>query len=405
MLFDRIVVFFETQRTILVLDNFETPWENLETRSEIESMLARLAAIKTLTLLVTMRGSERPIGTAWTRPFVSPLAPLNKDAARLTFVTISDVSNDDPSLEMLLEALDNLPLAITLMANLAQSETPQVLLRRWDSEYTTMLSCGSDSQRSLETSIKISLNGPRMKHPDAANLLRILALLPQGSKNLEDIAPNIPNIYKAATVLKQVGLAYTDDVGSLCVLAPVRTFIVQNYPPDSASWASVYRYFENLAKSSSDIERGMDGKAIVECLSPLTSNMQAVFEYSLDIDGADIPRVVRAIIDLTDLFKSTGLGSLTSLIKAAKKAESIGNKGLLADCIRSQAEIHYSRSAPALATAQFDKALNLYRELGDEHLSSQGRCILMLAMLDGQTGNYREAIVKIEYTVELHVNI
>lgn len=403
MLYDRIILFFEAQRTILVLDNFETPWETLETRSEIESMLARLASIKTLTLLVTMRGSERPIGTAWTRPFVPPLSPLDKDAARLTFVRISDTSNDDPNLEMLLRALDNLPLAITLMANLAQSETPQVLLKRWQLENTTMLSYGPDHNRCLETSIKISLDGPRMhRNPDANNLLRILALLPQGSKNLDDIAPDNPNIHKAATVLKQVGLAYIDGVGSLCVLAPVRTFIVQNYPPDPASWASVQRYFENLAKLSSEIERGMDGKAIVECLSPQTSNLQAVFEYSLDIDDTDIPRVIRAIIDLTHLFKSTGLGSLTSLRKAAKKAESIGNKALLADCTRSQAEIHYSRSAPALAASQFERALNIYGELGDEHLSSQGRCTMMLAMLESQAGNYREAVAKIEHAIELH---
>jgi len=47
MLFERIILFFETQRTILVLDNFESPWETLETRSQIEAMLARLAAINT----------------------------------------------------------------------------------------------------------------------------------------------------------------------------------------------------------------------------------------------------------------------------------------------------------------------------------------------------------------------
>ena len=403
MLFERIILFFEAQRTILVLDNFESPWETPETRSQVETMLARLAAINTLTLLVTMRGSERPIGTAWTQPFVPPLAPLDKDAARLTFVRISDASSDDPNLEKLLKALDNLPLAITLMANLAQTETPQVLLKRWYSENTSMLSQGPSHRHCLERSINISLDGPRMRqNPDANNLLRLLALLPQGSMNLEDIAPGIPNVHKAAMVLKQVGLAHIDGVGSLRVLAPVRTFIVQNYPPEPASWISVQHYFEDLAKLSFEIERGMDGKAIVERLSPQTSNMQAVFEHSLDIDSTDIPRVIRATIDLTNLFKYTGLGSLTTLVKAAKKAESISNKALLADCIRSQAEIHYSRSAPSLATTQFQKALELYRDLGDTHLSAQGRCMMMLGLIESQAGNSRDAVAKTEMAIELH---
>lgn len=405
-LFDRIILFFESQRTALVLDNFETSWETAETRPEIESMLSRLAAIKTLTLLVTMRGSERPIGTAWTRPFVPPLMPLDLADARLTFVAISGGPEDDPYLEKLLNALDNLPLAITLMANLAQSETPEVLLKRWHSENTAMLTRGPKVEHrllSLEISIAISLDGPRMRqNPEANFLLRILALLPQGSKDLEDIAPDIPNVHKAATVLKQVGLAHVDGLGSLRVLAPVRHFIVKNYPPDPGNWKAVQKHFETLARMSSEIERGMDGQAIVERLSPQTSNMQAVFERSLDIDGVDFPRVIRAAIDLTDLFKYTGLGSLTALIKSSQKAEAIGDMALLADCIRSQAEIHYSRSSRELATAGFEKALRLYKEMDGEHLSAQGRCTMMLGMVESQAGNYKEAIVYIEHAIELH---
>jgi tetratricopeptide (TPR) repeat protein len=366
-------------------------------------MLSRFAAIKTLTLLVTMRGSERPVGTAWTRPFILPLTPLDSDAAHQTFVTISDAPKDDPHIEELLKVLDNLPLAITLMANLAQSETPEVLLRRWYLEHTAMLTRGPDHHSSLEVSISISLDGPRMRqNPHASHVLRLLALLPHGSKDLEAIAPNIHNVHNAAAVLKQVGLAHVDGIGSLRVLAPVRRFIIQNYPPDPASWKPVQTYYENMARLSSKIERGMDGKSIIERLSSETSNMQAVFEYSLDIDGADYRRVIRAVIDLTGLFKYTGLGSLTSLEKSAKKAESIGDTALLADCIRSQAEIHYSRSSREQAAMGFQKALSFYKELGNEHLSEQGRCTMMLGMLESQAGNYEEAITKIESAIELH---
>lgn len=402
-LFERVIFSFEARRTILVLDNFETPWETVSTRIAIETLLSRLTAIKTLTLLVTMRGSERPAGIAWTRPFVLPLTPLDTNAARLTFVTISDTPKDDPHLEKLLKALDNLPLAITLMANLAQSETPEVLLRRWYLENTAMLTRGPDHCSSLEISITISLDGPRMRqNPDANRLLRLLALLPQGSKDLEEIAPNIQNVHKAATVLKQVGLAHIDGVGSLRVLAPIRRFIIQNYPPDCDSWKPVQTYYENLARLSSEIERGLDGKSIIERLSSQTSNMQAVFEYSLDIPGTNLCRVICAVIDLTDLFKYTGLGSLTTLEKSAAKADAMDEKALLADCIRSQAEIHYSRWSRELATAGFERARCLYKELGDQHLSEQGRCTMMLGMVEGQAANFEEAIAHIEHAIELY---
>jgi tetratricopeptide (TPR) repeat protein len=403
-LFERIILFFETQKTVLLLDNFETPWETIETREEIERMLSRLAAIKTLTLLVTMRGCERPFGTAWTRPVIAPLTPLDLVASRLTFIDISDTSKDDPNLEELLKALDNLPLAITLMARQAQSQPPGVLLERWYSQNTAMLTVGPRHRlSSLEISIKISLDGPRMRNnPYATRLLRILALLPQGSKDLKEIAPGIPNVHSAAAVLEQVGLAHVDGIGSLRVLAPVRRFIVQNYPPDADSWQPVQRHFEALATMSSKIERGMEGQAIVDRLSSQTSNMQAVFERSLDTDGADYRRVIRAAINLTDLFKYTGLGSLTTVIKSSAKAEAIGDKALLADCIRSEAEIHYSRSSQELATAGFEKALRLYRGLDGEYFSEQGRCTMMLGMVESQAGNYADAIANIECAIELH---
>lgn len=369
----------------------------------MERLLARLAEIRTLSLLITMRGSERPLETAWTQPHVAPLQPLNLKAARSTFVAISGTSPSDPYLDELLKALDNLPLAITLMANLAQSETPKVLLKRWYSEYTTMLSRGSDHRLCLEISIRISLDGPRMRQtPDADKLLRLLALLPQGSKELPEAAPNISNIHKAATVLKQVGLAHVDGVGSLRVLAPVRKFIIQNFPPNPLSWNSVQVYFQSLATLSADIERGSDGRAIIARLSSQTSNIQAVLERSLDMPGADIPELVRSAIALTDLFKYTGLGSPTTLEKSAQKAESIGCKALLADCLRCQAEIHYSRSSPVAAAKKFEIALALYRVLEEDRLSEQGLCTMMLGMIDSQGGKHQEAIAKIGQAIEFH---
>jgi len=37
-----------------------------------------------------------------------------------------------------------------------------------------------------------------------------------------------------------------------------------------------------------------------------------------------------------------------------------------------------------------------------EHLSEEGRCTMMLGMVESQAGNYGEAIVHIERAIELH---
>lgn len=111
-LLQQIVKFFDkpNQRSIIVLDNFETPW--LEAQAEVEDILNRLASIKPLTVMVTLRGAERPLGPSWYRPFLVPLPPLDPIAARLTFCAISDIPEDDPTIEELLKVLDNVPLAI-----------------------------------------------------------------------------------------------------------------------------------------------------------------------------------------------------------------------------------------------------------------------------------------------------
>ncbi|KAK6969189.1 hypothetical protein R3P38DRAFT_3243801 [Favolaschia claudopus] len=104
--------------TLLVLDNFETPWERSSGREEVEEFLSLLTDISQLALLITMRGVERPGRVRWTRPFLSPLAPLSDDAARQTFLEISDESEDNDDLDDLLPLTDNVPLALSLIANI-----------------------------------------------------------------------------------------------------------------------------------------------------------------------------------------------------------------------------------------------------------------------------------------------
>jgi hypothetical protein len=84
-------------RSLIVLDNFETPWDTgASSKKDVETFLASLCALDTLSVVITMRGSERPAGVQWSRPFLPQLGPLDVASARGAFLALSDCLEDDP---------------------------------------------------------------------------------------------------------------------------------------------------------------------------------------------------------------------------------------------------------------------------------------------------------------------
>lgn len=120
----------QAARCLLVLDNFETAWDT-EDKSNVETVLGALADIENVCLVVTMRGAEMPRGVAWTRPFLPPLRPLEHDAARQAFFALNECSEEDASVDELLEKLDRVPLAVALVGVRAQFSRPREILDAW----------------------------------------------------------------------------------------------------------------------------------------------------------------------------------------------------------------------------------------------------------------------------------
>src|SRR6201996_4019557 len=147
---------------MLVLDNLETPWEPKNNQQAVEELLLELTDVPGLSLVVTLRGAERPSGIPWTRPFLPPLHSLDYEASLQTFISISDVTEDAPGLRELIHVTDGLPHAITLMATQAQYISCSLLLSRWNDKRTTMLTRGAKSRlSSIDVSIRISLESDR----------------------------------------------------------------------------------------------------------------------------------------------------------------------------------------------------------------------------------------------------
>jgi hypothetical protein len=140
---------------------------------------------------ITMRGAERPSKVHWTRPFLSPLKPLDQKAARLTFMDIVDDKHDLEEVDKILSLTDNMPLAINLLAHLVDSEGCSNVLLRWEKENTLMISEGFDKRSNLNLSISLSLSSPRIKSlPQSQELLNLLGMLPDGPSDVDLVQTN-----------------------------------------------------------------------------------------------------------------------------------------------------------------------------------------------------------------------
>ncbi|KAG8933321.1 hypothetical protein FRC03_011887 [Tulasnella sp. 419] len=200
---------------ILLFDNFGTPWDIEGQQSNIADVLTALASIPSVSFIITMRGNQHPSSNTieWTEPRLPSLSQLDLDAAEEAFVKISSNAKGDPQLRTLLQKLDCMPLAITLMAKLSETGEPiSELLEQWKSERTKLVNQpGGDRRNSIEVSIKLSLESRSVKgSPDAIRLLSVLAMLPAGAatSRLPDMCPSISGWKAALRVLRGAALVY-----------------------------------------------------------------------------------------------------------------------------------------------------------------------------------------------------
>jgi ABC-type phosphate transport system ATPase subunit len=180
-LWARIHATLTSKASIICFDNFESPWDqHVETNHSVEELLSRVTELHHVTVIITMRGAERPARIQWTQPFLKPLETLDHDAAKEIWQAIS--GNYDEFSEKLIEAVDCVPLAIDLLSHLSQVMPPALLWKEWNSKQTKAVQTGQQHRLSnLEYSIQLSINSGRMKaNLPAKNLLGVLCILPDG---------------------------------------------------------------------------------------------------------------------------------------------------------------------------------------------------------------------------------
>ncbi|KAK7061276.1 hypothetical protein R3P38DRAFT_3302495 [Favolaschia claudopus] len=171
---------------LVVFDDLDDAWDPPSTKLDVEDFLTELSNISTVSLLLTLRGTQRPMGPSYSKPAPAPLGSLSPSAARETFFAISDVvedGEDAPLVDVLLQLVGYLPRAITTLAQLAQYEPLPFLLERYREEGTAML---CDGEVSMDESIEATLYSARISEcPAALEVLSVLARFPQGTPKTE----------------------------------------------------------------------------------------------------------------------------------------------------------------------------------------------------------------------------
>jgi tetratricopeptide (TPR) repeat protein len=176
-----IQVILTSKDSIICFDNFESPWDqDVGMKYSVEELLSRVTELHSVTVLITMRGAERPAQTQWTHPFLRPLETLDHNSAKEIWQAIAE--NYDDFSEKLIDAVDYVPLAIDLLSHLSQVISPALLWEEWNLKWTKAIQTGQRHRLSnLEYSIQLSINSGRMKaNLPAKNLLEVLSMLSDG---------------------------------------------------------------------------------------------------------------------------------------------------------------------------------------------------------------------------------
>jgi len=232
-----------TEPILLLLDNFETPWNTTDGQNQVDEVLRKLNRLTHVSILVTMRGSESPIfELQWHTEIVRA---TDMAACRRICEQINPNWDTDRDVDDLLVAVGCMPFAVTLMATRGRQSksSARQLLDEWAKLGTDMLSPGGLLETGMNKSISLSVDSNFVKSdPDALYLLAILSLLPAGTTRdrLRRWAPDLKSESGAIATLSQAALlqnaAHTIDQPSetLFVLPVIQSFMLrhQRIPKD-----------------------------------------------------------------------------------------------------------------------------------------------------------------------------
>ena len=360
---------------LLVLDNFDTPWES--DREGAEAFLEDLLQAAPLTsLCVSIRGADYPSNIRWNMPIQAQ--PLGNADSRRAFVSIAGPQfESDRHLYELLHDIDGVPLAVELLALRAVDEPNlESIAAIWKSERANLVAKGKPDDRTLGVAVasKLAIDNPRVGE-QARRLLSLLAGVPGGIA-LQDVplvlGASPDEAESAINSACETGLAM-DEIGRLRVHSSASEFIRANYPPSESDMRRAAGCYLDLAQLGLQIGTEAVLEA-VDRLTPEAGNIASVIESELN--QSDPRRAIEAASSLVEFYSLTGQGSIGLLDTAAKRALEFGDPVLSAGMHLQAGEIALQRSDHTAAWSSFEQALELYRSA--DEIEGAANCIARL---------------------------
>ncbi|KAJ7368932.1 hypothetical protein DFH08DRAFT_983522 [Mycena albidolilacea] len=353
----------------LILDNLETVWDPIQSQGGIEEFLSLLTDVEHLTLIITMRGAERPAKVHWTHPFLSPLEPLSDEAAQQTFMDITDNVYAAEDVNQILGFTDNMPLAVDLITHLSDYEACQ-------------MSC--------------------------KELLSLLSILPDGLTAAQLAHGNLPisNILSCKAALLATSLAYQDSNKQLRSLVPIREHIQRFLPPSKALIQFVHRHFYALL----ELYQTYNGEQLWPVINQITlnlGNLREVLQRGYNLLHT-IPKLLPKNHQLGDQLKiqftievlkahtyPAGLDPQQLITEAIVLFKHVGNP--LLECGQLDYSNTVSQAEYHLLKSEYAQARNIYIKIvetssPDQNVDSYANAFLNIALVDIKIGGDAEDV-------------
>lgn len=360
-----IVARLESERAVLVLDNYETIWAAAGSGKLVE----KLADVEGLALVVTVRGLVVPPGVPGRCKI--EVKQLSLEESVELFTAISGYS-DGPELRRLLAELDGVPLAIQLLAHAAAPGGLSLLVADWKRRKTAVLArdgAHDDREWSWKASLDVSWGSPLMT--DAARrAASVLAVLPDGlaARDFDAVLPaDGPG---AASLLVRMGLAYLEEL-RLRMLAPVREHLVVHHRPSTDDHRRAAEHYRELAKTLGPKPGWPGGLEATQRLAPEVANLDTMIRHGLA--ESEPGQWIEAAASLCNFARRTGLWEPNPIHHAAERAEEVGDVAGQVTCVWSLAEIASAQSKHERARGLYEQAWALYEKTDD--VLGQARCI------------------------------
>ncbi|KAH7092875.1 hypothetical protein BKA62DRAFT_63983 [Auriculariales sp. MPI-PUGE-AT-0066] len=359
-------------RGLLIVDDLETLLfsNTAAAQRETERMLQRLAGIPTLTLIITSRGAVPPNGIRWSYAPSAGLETISLPAARETFEQIAgrpDLASERNALDTLLTNVDCMPLAVTLLAQLAQLKNPpSQLLQRWHRTKTGFIrSDGDDRESSVDVSIQISLDlleGTR-NGMEGQQLLSICAHLPDGLRPsvFEQLYTHFNDIHGARDLLFKFALVSIGPENELKMLSPVRHFVSKHHPMAMNHAAALRKiYFEIAASGPKRMDENFS--RLAQNVAPEYGNLTSFLLHLIDIEEPS-----QELFDAIEAVSEYAYWTVPSTtLREAFCQRLDAHPVWLAPCLKDVARTHLRQAEYALAVANLHAARKLYTTLGDK---------------------------------------